>query len=421
MGVPIDRFYIKEDVRASRDHVGAIALSIQQHGLLHPIVVREDKDGRYEVCAGRVRFTAMKDILEWKELEPQTHFRIAPPDTDSLVIQLIENYYRKDLSVEETAELVRQIHERHSSKYGKAVKGPGKGGWTLEDTARLLGITTSYVSVLLAYTRLPEDVRKKCKTVRDIKDALANQKKKKLMAKIAEKVASTPTPVDLTPWLKGLKHGDALKLIREVPDESVDLIYTDPPYGINLDELREGSYEDKPDEYEQLMKAIVPEFYRVMKEGFIIVWCAFHRFDWLSNLLTSAGFTVNRTPIVWAKGQRIHTEDPTKQLSNVCEIAVYGWKGNPTIARAGETNLFVYTPLTPQERIHVAQRPDDLSAHIIEIFSFEGDVVLDAFVGSGSTIRACIKTNRKFIGFEKDKETYDKAVMLTKEVCGCSS
>jgi len=421
--IPVEDVVIVSDVRKERD-IGSLALSIQTTGLVQPISLRPREDGKWELCGGRSRFLAMRDVLGYTHLEEGTHFVIAPEGADALTIQLVENVYRKDLTLDELAELVEQIHQKYVKEKGSALPGPGSGGWRVEDTAKLLGFTKGYVSTLLSYRKLPPDVRKRCRTVDDVRREVAKTKKRKVLQKLVEVAAKRPTSKDLSRWLSNFHLGDARELIQRVEDGSVDLIFADPPYGISLHTLTDGSeaysaYEDDPRAWEDLMLPLIPQFYRVAAlDSFIIIWCAFERFPWLRQHLEACGFTTSPTPIVWGKGDRATTSNPEKLLSSAVEIAVYGWKGNPSLQKLGETNLFLYAPPPQRDRIHVAQRPDALSAHIISIFCPPEGRVLDPFVGSGSTIRACIELGVDFVGFEKEEEFYNSAIELTKEVCG---
>jgi site-specific DNA-methyltransferase (adenine-specific) len=67
---------------------------------------------------------------------------------------------------------------------------------------------------------------------------------------------------------------------------------------------------------------------------------------------------------------------------------------------------------------HPTQKPIDLMEWLIKTYTNEGDMVLDNTMGSGTTGLACLKTNRQFIGIEKEKKYYDVAVRRVSEYCG---
>lgn len=75
------------------------------------------------------------------------------------------------------------------------------------------------------------------------------------------------------------------------------------------------------------------------------------------------------------------------------------------------TDVWTFAPVQYYPGKHPCEKPADLLEHIISTSSREGAVVLDAFMGSGSTGKACLKLNRRFIGIEMEKETYDKTIV----------
>ena len=71
------------------------------------------------------------------------------------------------------------------------------------------------------------------------------------------------------------------------------------------------------------------------------------------------------------------------------------------------TELLCFSNASQKNKVHPTQKPVALMEYLIKTYTVEGETVLDCFMGSGSTGVACINTNRKFIGIEKD-ETYFK-------------
>lgn len=71
--------------------------------------------------------------------------------------------------------------------------------------------------------------------------------------------------------------------------------------------------------------------------------------------------------------------------------------------------------VTRKGRLHSAQKPVPLLEYLIETYSIEGDTVLDCAMGSGSTGVACMRTNREFIGIEKDRDTFRVAATRIEE------
>ena len=100
-------------------------------------------------------------------------------------------------------------------------------------------------------------------------------------------------------------------------------------------------------------------------------------------------------------------------------------KGNPKMAKR-KKDIFVDTPgrmIEPDEGFinHPTPKPKTFTLEILKMFSREGDVILDPFIGSGSTALACKLTNRNYIGIELDKTYYNLAKKRIKTFCQNSS
>lgn len=185
--------------------------------------------------------------------------------------------------------------------------------------------------------------------------------------------------------------GDALELIKLIPDESIDLIFTDPPYGL-------GKREIKDEANLNLFYRILKECYRVLKpNGFFIT---FFSTKYLPQLFQNNPFTYFWQFILYCpQGQVVSPIGLTKYMS--CFVFK---KGNPKIVHKG-VDIIIDTPskmVEPDEGYidHPTPKPKHFIKALLKMFSKEGDLVLDPFIGSGSTAVACVQLNRRFIGFE---------------------
>ncbi len=189
--------------------------------------------------------------------------------------------------------------------------------------------------------------------------------------------------------------GDALDLIKKVPDESINTILTDPPYGI----AKEGI---KNSESLEIFYNILPDFHRVLKkDSFFITFFSTKRlpdlfknnpFDYFWQFVLYCPLASVRSPIGF-----------TKYMS-----CVVFKKGNPKMPK-WKKDIFVDTPskmVEPDEGFinHPSPKPKTFIKELLNMFTKEQDLVLDPFLGSGSTALACRQTNRNFIGFEINKE-----------------
>jgi site-specific DNA-methyltransferase (adenine-specific) len=253
-----------------------------------------------------------------------------------------------------------------------------------------------------------------------------------------------------------LIHGDCIEKMRDIPDGSVDLTVTSPPY----DNLR--TYNGNNDLWgEHVWKAVIKYLYRITKDGGVVVWvvgdatikgsetgtsfkqalwameCGFNLHDtmiyqktgcampspnrYLSNyeymFVLSKGKPKthnliedrkNRFPERWGKGRKVRNKDGSWSYRENYKAKEYGrrfnvWKYN----NGGQGYGHPDNPELASK--HPATFPYQLAHDHIISWSNEGDTVLDCFLGSGTTGVACKNLNRNFIGIEISEEYFDIA------------
>lgn len=209
--------------------------------------------------------------------------------------------------------------------------------------------------------------------------------------------------------------GDAFELLETLPDESVDLILTDPPYNIsrpnNFHTMgREGfnwTWDAGFDVAGWIEKA-APK----MKKGASLISFT----DWkLLGMMTEAAVEAKldiKDPIVWEKANPMPRNAKRRYVSDK-EFAFWAvkpgdkWTFNLPEDESYLRSTFHYA--VPRKRIHPTKKPDGLFAEIIEIHSNPGDVVLDPFCGEGTLGAACKATGRVSIQMELNKDMADYA------------
>jgi site-specific DNA-methyltransferase (adenine-specific) len=213
-----------------------------------------------------------------------------------------------------------------------------------------------------------------------------------------------------------LRLGDCLEILKTIPSESIKCMVTDPPYKTT----KRGSYsgtggffktadynsgnggisinEVKPEQY-------LPEIYRVMEEsahGYLM--CSDKTLINFSLKLKEAGFHIIRN-LVWVKNNCI---TGTFYMSNH-EYIIFFRKGKGVKINNCGTKTALHFD-NPKPKVHPNQKPIELIKVLIKNSSNENEIILDPFMGSGSTGVACKNTNRNFIGIEMDVNYHAVAV-----------
>ncbi len=201
--------------------------------------------------------------------------------------------------------------------------------------------------------------------------------------------------------------GDALNLIKNLPDESIDLILTDPPYGIEKKGIKNSK--DLITFYK-----ILPECHRVLKKNSFFI-------TFFSTKLLPEIFRNNPFSYHW----QFILNCPLGSVRSPIGFSKYMScfvfkKGNPKIVRWNK-DIFNDTPskmIEPDEGFinHPSPKPKRFIIELLKMFSNENDIVLDTFMGSGSTAIACHLINRKYIGFEIEKTYCDIAEQRLKNI-----
>ena len=232
-----------------------------------------------------------------------------------------------------------------------------------------------------------------------------------------------------------LMLGDCLERMKEIPDSSIDLTVTSPPY----DNLR--TYNNSLDWGEHVWKPVLQELFRVTKKGGVVVWVVGDATIEGSETGTSfkqalyakeIGFNLHDTMIYEKNSSTYPSHSKSVRYTQIFEYMFILSKGKPNAV-----NLIVDKPnkwagykdfsgklknpvpdFSPRNNIwkyvtsfngvkHPAPFPESLANDHIISWSNEGDLVFDPFMGSGTTGKMALLNNRKFIGIEKD-ETYFK-------------
>lgn len=221
----------------------------------------------------------------------------------------------------------------------------------------------------------------------------------------------------------------ALELLKQLKDNSVDLVLTDPPYIISrntgfktcgskgVERFRISMNFGKWDkltmkEHANLMKAVIKEYHRVLKKsGTCIIWYDLFKIGVLKGWMETAGLKQVRF-IEWIKTNPVPINSKTNYLTNSREVALSSVKNGKPVFNSVYDNGVYSAPIHRDggKRLHPTQKPLGLTRELILKHSREGGIILDTFCGSGTTLIAALKEKRSFIGCEIDKNYYSSGL-----------
>jgi len=193
--------------------------------------------------------------------------------------------------------------------------------------------------------------------------------------------------------------GDCLEVMKGIPDESIDLVVTDPPYSVGTTSTgNKGSWTDN-NLIRPFFEIFFNEVKRVLKSsGEFYINTDWRTYPLLFPLIISASLVIKNC-IFWDYGW--FKAGSHYRFSH--EFIIYGLKNNETKRKfsASERDVWRIPPINfTQEKKHPAEKPEELIEKMIINSTNENDLVLDPFLGSGTTAVAAKKLGRHYIGIE---------------------
>ena len=213
--------------------------------------------------------------------------------------------------------------------------------------------------------------------------------------------------------------GDCLDVMKNIEDECINLIVTDPPYLIDYKSNRRVKT-DKFDKIKNdinshdLISSYFSECYRIMKNNTAIYcFCSWHNVDFFKQEFEKH-FKLKNI-IVWNKNNH-GTGDLKGSYAPKYEFILFGHKGR-TLLREKRIPDVIDCPKIPSKfLVHPTEKPIELLSIFIKQSSDENDIVFDGFMGCASTGIASLKNNRKFIGVELDDNYFEIANKRIEEI-----
>ena len=220
--------------------------------------------------------------------------------------------------------------------------------------------------------------------------------------------------------LNRIHRMDAFEGMAQLPDNSVDLIVTDPPYNIAsaqrlivqrgvLMSTQEawGRWDTfHPFDYDLFIQRVLSACYRVLKPGgALYMFTAREDNGYFVHKAVQRGFTY-RNQLVMVRKSPLPSL-AKKNFRSGYEVCLYITKGKPGtfnfLSQAECNNVYPYASNFKRTE-HPTEKPLEVIRRLVLVSSQPGDLVLDPFMGSGTTAVACVQTGRRFVGFEKEPE-----------------
>jgi len=216
---------------------------------------------------------------------------------------------------------------------------------------------------------------------------------------------------------------DCLEGLKKIPDKSIDLIVTDPPYEIET--TGAGLYKQTDKQYikelnsmkDGFSKEILDELCRVLKKINVYFFCSQKQIIPLLDYFVK-GKKCNYNIISWHKTNPIPACG-NKYLTDTEFILFFRERGVKIYGEFHTKFTYYLTPLNQKDKKlygHPTVKPLNIVRNFIINSSLPGDIVLDPFMGSGTTAVACLETGRHFIGFETNEDYYNIALSRINEV-----
>ena len=197
-----------------------------------------------------------------------------------------------------------------------------------------------------------------------------------------------------------LIQGDCLEYLKSLDDNSIDVVVTDPPYGIGEAAGKNKSrgklaisqdYGNKDWDDKRPSNEIFKEMLRVSKNQVIFGG------NYFSDLLPPSS--------CWLVWDKVNGKSDFAD----CELAWTSYKTAVRYFKYRWSGMLQGNMSKKEKRVHPTQKPLPLMEWVIKNYTKEGDKILDPFMGSGTTGVACVNFNREFIGVEKEEQFFSAA------------
>lgn len=415
---------IRDRFRKELGDIKELAYDLVQTGQITPVTIRAtSEDDKAEgftqpwmlVAGGRRMAAAM--FLEWEEIKALTFDELPP--LQRTIMELHENLYRKSLTWDEEAMLRAQIHTL------RLAANPKQKAY---ETAKELKVTDATLSRDM-------DLAKELERNPELKKAGSRKAAIRMVetAKHLKKLdAQTDKGAQKAEEIRRALHTmDAREYLKTLAPGSVDLMYSDPLWGIdywsqghksggeNSVQLGASEYDDSFENMQDIMVDVLPKMVRATKDtGWIVLHCGYDSYNLWRGLLDTicrtcceyvggngacqceapAMIKCEPLPWIWYRpNSNNRSRWPELHEDNRYEYILVANRGGGRLIRQHQGNVLVHDAEYGQ-RIHANQKPVALCCDVITRFTLPRQMVVDPFFGSGAHLAAAAATQRRFSG-----------------------
>lgn len=431
-----DRTRVQLGDANTNDSIPSFSSKLRDEGQQNPITFVVEDDGARRLITGGRRWAAAAYLMTKEEffgmkLTEDSPLRVKGPGyilardvgvlgaIDRLKQELSENINRKGFTRTEEALGIARLQKLLEEREGRAV-----GVSELADILKSsTGQTGMALRVAAHVNQDPKsDLSKKLLGATSIKAANDQLQTHKRLQELKTRALTIKHSDDFE---KLLGYPDGLAFLKALPDESVDFVNFDPPWGVGIDDYdrhkKHESFDDSLDyAWDKVIYPMIPEIFRVLKQHtWSVVWYGSQHYQKIvtaletlsSQVKAGKGFDVNPVPHIWYKTNKGGSQNnPDIVELNQYEPFLRIRKGDPRLFKKAVGNVLCYPMDTGNDREHFAQKTEAVMSDILERYTFGAMHVIDPTYGRGMVFQAAKKLGRTFSGAEANKENRERTI-----------
>lgn len=393
------------------ESVTELVSSIREVGLLNPIII----DEKNRLIAGMHRLQALKS-LGFDKLKKNQYRIVSLKSIKAELAEIDENLVRCQLDWKEEALVLSRRKEIYEELYPETKRGGDRTKAKscqseivsfCKDTADKMGLSERTV-------RQKVEIAKIISEHDELKDCSSASQARFKYKKIQHEKKCKADLKKNTSVKEEVFHGDCLKGIPKLKDNSVSCLLSDPPYGINYKTERYGEKHTILNDdckafplLDDMLRAIKP---KLKKEASVYIFCSWKNLRQFMDI-TEKYYSIKNL-LVWVKSN--HGVGDLTSWAERHELCIYATLGKHQTIGARPHNVLEFDRTN---EYHPCEKPVPMLSYIIEKSTVAGELVVDPFAGSGSTGVACKKTGRKFKLMEMENKNIKIIEQRLKHVC----